>query len=152
MLYAEREEIVDGGIGASAMGGYVSTETVAPVSTKETVIDALGKAMKDRPVSELVEAQAHLNLILNNRIEAECQSMRQSAEAIAAATGVPVDKVLDTFLSPTKKRARKSATTEERVKYRHPENPDLKWTGRGRTPAWLEDAMEKFGEQALLAA
>jgi DNA-binding protein H-NS len=26
-------------------------------------------------------------------------------------------------------------------KYRHPENPDQTWTGRGRRPAWLEEAL-----------
>ena len=26
-------------------------------------------------------------------------------------------------------------------KYRHPENPSLTWAGRGRKPAWLEEAL-----------
>jgi DNA-binding protein H-NS len=28
------------------------------------------------------------------------------------------------------------------AKYRHPENPDLTWSGRGRRPAWIRDAVE----------
>nr|WP_237168693.1 H-NS histone family protein [Paracoccus shandongensis] len=27
-------------------------------------------------------------------------------------------------------------------KYRHPENPDLTWTGRGRKPGWIGEALE----------
>lgn len=27
-------------------------------------------------------------------------------------------------------------------KYRHPENPDLTWTGRGRKPGWIAEALE----------
>jgi len=27
-------------------------------------------------------------------------------------------------------------------KYRHPENPDLTWSGRGRQPQWFKDAIE----------
>ena len=28
-------------------------------------------------------------------------------------------------------------------KYRHPENPEQTWTGRGRQPDWMKDALEK---------
>ncbi|MBM3604684.1 MAG: H-NS histone family protein [Alphaproteobacteria bacterium] len=27
-------------------------------------------------------------------------------------------------------------------KYRHPENPELTWTGRGRKPGWIAEALE----------
>lgn len=27
-------------------------------------------------------------------------------------------------------------------KYRHPENPQLTWSGRGRQPQWFKDALE----------
>ena len=27
-------------------------------------------------------------------------------------------------------------------KYRHPENPDLTWSGRGRKPGWIVEALE----------
>ncbi|MFZ3583315.1 H-NS family nucleoid-associated regulatory protein [Loktanella sp. DJP18] len=27
-------------------------------------------------------------------------------------------------------------------KYRHPENPEQTWTGRGRQPDWMKDALE----------
>ncbi|MCL4068906.1 H-NS histone family protein [Pseudomonas sp. GX19020] len=26
-------------------------------------------------------------------------------------------------------------------KYRHPENPEITWSGRGRKPAWIADAL-----------
>ncbi len=28
------------------------------------------------------------------------------------------------------------------AKYRHPENPEQTWTGRGRQPDWMKDALE----------
>lgn len=28
------------------------------------------------------------------------------------------------------------------ARYAHPENPELTWTGRGRVPAWLAEAIE----------
>lgn len=27
-------------------------------------------------------------------------------------------------------------------KYRHPENPDLTWSGRGRKPGWIAEALD----------
>ena len=32
-----------------------------------------------------------------------------------------------------------------KVKYRHPENPELEWTGRGRKPKWVELWMNDNG-------
>lgn len=31
------------------------------------------------------------------------------------------------------------------IKYRHPENPSLTWTGRGKTPSWLVQASSEPG-------
>lgn len=35
--------------------------------------------------------------------------------------------------------AGKPAKTAAPAKYRHPENSDLTWSGRGRRPSWLRD-------------
>lgn len=37
--------------------------------------------------------------------------------------------------------AKKSRGTQP-PKYRHPDNPSLTWSGRGRQPAWLKDALD----------
>ena len=41
-------------------------------------------------------------------------------------------------LTGTSKR-RKTATP---AKYRHPENPELTWSGRGRQPRWIKEALD----------
>lgn len=38
--------------------------------------------------------------------------------------------------------ASKKASQPRPAKYRHPENPDLTWSGRGRQPQWYKDALE----------
>lgn len=39
------------------------------------------------------------------------------------------------------------------VKYRHPENPELEWSGRGKAPKWFEFALENgFSEADLLVS
>lgn len=58
--------------------------------------------------------------------------------------------------SPAKKTRGKSKTAGVKVpaKYRHPENSDLAWTGRGRKPKWVEDWLGTGGtmEQIQIAA
>lgn len=34
----------------------------------------------------------------------------------------------------------KSVKAKAPAKYRHPENPDLTWSGRGRRPEWIKNA------------
>lgn len=45
----------------------------------------------------------------------------------------------------TRKRAPAAA------KYRHPENPAMTWTGRGRKPRWVTDHLAKGGALDALA-
>jgi hypothetical protein len=35
-----------------------------------------------------------------------------------------------------------SQSTSARPKYRHPESPELTWSGRGRRPVWIRAALE----------
>ena len=63
---------------------------------------------------------------------------RQKAEARAAAVaaarayGFSLEEVLG-----EEKLKKKSKIA---VKYAHPQNPELTWTGRGRTPKWVTEA------------
>ena len=43
--------------------------------------------------------------------------------------------------------------TARPAKFRHPENPDLTWSGRGRQPTWFKEAIEAgTTSEALRAA
>ncbi|WP_028714456.1 H-NS family nucleoid-associated regulatory protein [Paracoccus sp. J55] len=64
---------------------------------------------------------------------------RQKAEAfakvnaLAAELGFPLADLVG--FAPARKRS------ESVAKYRHPENPEITWSGRGRKPAWIADAL-----------
>lgn len=47
-------------------------------------------------------------------------------------------KLEDLAAPPSKRKGRASP-----AKYRHPENPALTWTGRGRRPNWITAALEQ---------
>ena len=49
-------------------------------------------------------------------------------------------------------RAAKGGKTKGAPKYRHPENPEKTWTGKGRQPVWFKEHVEKGGNPEDLAA
>ena len=59
---------------------------------------------------------------------------RQKLEAYAKEIGVKLEDVL----GAPKKSAKRAPVAP---KYRHPENPSLTWSGRGRKPQWFIDAL-----------
>jgi DNA-binding protein H-NS len=65
---------------------------------------------------------------------------RRKKDAIAKATEIA--KAAG-FGSLEEMVAAKPAKTQQgEPKYRHPENPDLTWSGRGRKPGWIAEALE----------
>ncbi|MDR3352240.1 MAG: H-NS histone family protein [Zoogloeaceae bacterium] len=57
---------------------------------------------------------------------------------------------LDQFVSGTAPVTRRS-TSKVEAKYRHPEQSDLEWSGRGRKPKWLEAWLSSGGTLEQLA-
>ncbi|REF73469.1 H-NS family nucleoid-associated regulatory protein [Paracoccus versutus] len=59
---------------------------------------------------------------------------RAAAEAVAKEHGFALGDLVDATSS------RKSASSVP--KYRHPENPEITWSGRGRKPAWIVEGLD----------
>lgn len=59
---------------------------------------------------------------------------RAAAEAVAKEHGFALGDLVDATSS--RKRAPSAA------KYRHPENPEITWSGRGRKPAWIVEGLD----------
>lgn len=59
---------------------------------------------------------------------------REVVEATAREYGYSLDEILGT------KTPRRAASSSD-AKFRHPENPALTWSGRGRQPRWYKDAI-----------
>ena len=82
---------------------------------------------------------------LKRREKEDKAKARKEIEAIAAAHGFSLDDLLGSVSEPKVKKA-------VAVKYRHPENQELTWTGRGRQPKWVADFLASGGtlEQLLV--
>lgn len=67
---------------------------------------------------------------------------RRKQEALAAADAIAREKgySLAELMGDAPKKTRKGAVNPP--KYRHPDNPALTWSGRGRQPAWIKEALE----------
>ena len=67
---------------------------------------------------------------LKGRRKAEA---RAKVDELARELGYALEELVDA--APTRKRSPSVA------KYRHPENPDLTWSGRGRKLGWISEAV-----------
>lgn len=84
-------------------------------------------------LKELKQMQKDLAKAIANYEDRQLSEARAKVEAVARATGYSLAEL---FGADTK-AARAPATP----KYRHPENPALTWSGRGRRPQWFVDAL-----------
>lgn len=66
---------------------------------------------------------------------------RKRQEALAAAETAAKEKgfsLSDLVANAPKRKGRRSSSAP---KYQHPENPEVTWTGLGRRPTWVKDAL-----------
>ena len=82
---------------------------------------------------ELLELQSQVNQALKDAELKAKQDARVAAEKAAAEFGFSLD---DLGASGAGKKK-----TLGVAKYRNPKNPEETWTGRGRKPRWLNEAI-----------
>lgn len=70
------------------------------------------------------------------RKEAERERVLQQMRELAASLGMTLEDVLR-----MEKRSGGGGGGAVQAKYRHPDNPDLTWSGRGKRPAWVTEAL-----------
>lgn len=94
-------------------------------------------------LSHLQELQTVISELISKReVESKREAMTQIRN-IAAAAGIPLAEILKG--APEGKIPRKSSGAAP-VKYRHPEKPELQWTGRGRHPQWVKEWEQQYGD------
>lgn len=86
-------------------------------------------------VEELVAHRADVDRALARAEARRRDDALAAARAAAEEHGFRLEEILNE--APAKKPARKAP-----VKFRHPDNADLTWAGRGRRPAWLEQELD----------
>jgi len=86
-------------------------------------------------VAELRALQDQVKQALKDREHEEQAKAREQILAIAQSAGISLQELLG-----TQSRV-KNATSKAKVavRYRHPSDASLQWTGRGRQPKWIQD-------------
>lgn len=91
-------------------------------------------------VIQLRDLQQQIPAELKRREAQDKVNILNEVRAFAKARGYAIEDLLV-------KEAKVKAVTgnKVKVKYRHPENAALEWTGRGRKPKWVEAWVENGG-------
>ena len=101
-------------------------------------------------IPQLEELAKRIPGEIQKRKLAEREKALQEVVALAAARGFGLEELMGTkaAASSGKKGTRKPA----KIKYRHPQQTELTWTGRGRKPAWVAAWLAEGNKIEALAA
>lgn len=92
-------------------------------------------------VKELRELKSKIDAAIVARQSKDRTELRQKMQLLAEEAGLSIEDVLG-----SRRAGSRGGKGSVAVKYRHPDNASLTWTGRGRRPKWLDGVanIEKF--------
>ena len=85
-------------------------------------------------LKELKNLQKDLAKAISTYEDRQKSDARSKLEIIAKEMGYSLADLISTEVKPSRAPAA--------AKYRHPENPSLTWSGRGRKPLWFVAALD----------
>lgn len=89
---------------------------------------------------ELLDLQSNIANAIESKRREEKKMLANKLEKLAASSGFSLPEILGRRQAGAKVRGGS-------IRYRHPSNPSLTWSGRGRRPKWLNEAgkdIERF--------
>jgi DNA-binding protein H-NS len=89
--------------------------------------------LSNMSLGDLRNLQEQVKQEMKKREQQEVQKAREQILAIAQSVGVPLKDLMT---------ANRGKTGSVAVRYRHPDNADQQWTGRGRQPKWVKEWVE----------
>jgi DNA-binding protein H-NS len=88
-------------------------------------------------LGELKGLQFDVEKEIKSRQQDEVKKAREQILAIAQDVGLPVEELLAAKAT----KPRKSGQSNSAAQFRNPEDDAQTWTGRGRKPKWVLDAL-----------
>ena len=88
-------------------------------------------------LSQLADLKKQIDIEMVRRREAERQNLRAEIQRMAGAAGVSITELLSEI---SEKKTRKVASAGV-AQYANPADNSQTWTGRGRRPQWVQDAL-----------
>jgi len=96
---------------------------------------------------ELLDLQKRVQAAIEARRQQEQEQVRRKILELAKKSGLDVSELIG-----AKAKAPRKSKKAPAVKYRNPANPSQTWTGRGRKPKWLVEALQKGADIEKFAA
>ncbi|PKO36415.1 MAG: histidinol phosphate phosphatase [Betaproteobacteria bacterium HGW-Betaproteobacteria-6] len=84
-------------------------------------------------VAQLRDLQQQIPAEIKRREAQEKINVLNELRAIAKTRGYAIEDLLGKEV-----KVKAASGNKVKVKYRHPQNVELEWTGRGRKPKWVE--------------
>ncbi|TCO72332.1 H-NS family nucleoid-associated regulatory protein [Rhodovulum euryhalinum] len=94
----------------------------------------MAKDLEKLSLAELKQLRKDVDVAIASFKDREKAKARAALEEKAKEFGFSLDEIVG-------KKTRRSAKSV--AKFRNPENPSDTWSGRGRRPKWLEEALNK---------
>lgn len=88
-------------------------------------------------LGDLKNLQLDIEKAIKDRQQEEVQKAREQILTIAKDTGISVEALIAT----TAKKVKKEKGQKAQPQYQNPEDGSLTWTGRGRKPLWIAEAL-----------
>lgn len=95
---------------------------------------AMTPGLEEMSLDELKKLRKEIDKAIAGYETRKRREALAAAEAAAREAGFSLSELTDGI-----KPSRKSSAP---AKYRHPENPELTWSGRGRQPTWFRELVE----------
>ncbi len=96
-------------------------------------------------LDELIALQQRAAAEIETRQSAEKAKAHQEILSLASRYGIEIKFAGSPAAAGKPAKAKRSGSGSVAVKYRHPENSALTWTGRGRSPLWVAEWKAKHG-------
>jgi DNA-binding protein H-NS len=88
--------------------------------------------LSQHSLAQLRDLQSQVAVQIKEREKTEIMEVQQRILALANSVGMTVEQIMKG--TKTKKVAP--------VRFRHPEQSELQWSGRGRQPGWVKEYLE----------
>lgn len=102
--------------------------------------------VKKMTVTELTQLKAEIDAELSSR-ESKMAAIEE-VKKLALTKGISVDDLLAELGGGSARRGKPKGSVPP--KYRHPKQPELTWTGRGKKPIWFQEALASGITEAKL--
>lgn len=99
--------------------------------------------LSELSIAELKSLLDEIPREIKRREKSEKARVRKELEELAAKSGFSLDELLDEAGGKVRKPVA--------AKYRHPQHPELEWSGRGRQPKWVAEFLGNGGTMDQLA-